>query len=110
MADLEGYEIVDGIIRSPGKFEGEPAYTLHFYDASMEGCDEPLFDMERHGFFGTLIEIDAEDRELFPNDIEPQHAYAYLTESDQGFASVELLTEAEADTLRAEAEDMDEEE
>lgn len=39
------YEIKDGIIVSPGKFEGEPAWILKLYDMVMDGmADDSIND------------------------------------------------------------------
>jgi hypothetical protein len=34
---LDGYTVKDGRITDPGKFEGEPPYTLYYYDCYLEG-------------------------------------------------------------------------
>lgn len=45
------YDIEDGIIRSPGKFEGEPIYVPYFWQLGLEGFaddddgDEFVFDL-----------------------------------------------------------------
>ena len=31
------YQVVDGVIRSPGKFENEQVYAPYFYDAYLDG-------------------------------------------------------------------------
>ena len=78
-------------IRGPGKFEGEPWYTLHFYDRMMNG------DGEEIGGEGEAISVfilDAEDKRDIP-ELRDVYAVA-LWESDQGFANLEEF-EDEAD-------------
>lgn len=75
--NADGYEVRDGIIRSPGKFEGEPVYALHFYDALMNG----FADLD-DGDVATF-EVNDDDRKLFPELANVQNVY--LWESDQGF-------------------------
>ena len=74
---LEGYDIRDGIIRSPGKFEGEPMYAPYFYDALLNG-----FADEDEDGVATFIITD-EDRKLFPMLAEAKSVR--LWESEQGF-------------------------
>jgi len=73
----DGYEVKNGIIRSPGRFEGEPTYAPYFYDATLNGegdTDESEV---------TTFEINETDRKLFPElkDVKT----IYLWQSDQGF-------------------------
>ena len=54
------YTVVDGIIRSPGKFEGEAVYVPYFWDAYLNGfVDEDD---------GNVLEfhVDHADMEQFP--------------------------------------------
>lgn len=54
------YAIESGIIRSPGKFEGEAVYVPYFWDAYLNG----FADRDD----GTILGFDvtAEDRAMFP--------------------------------------------
>ncbi len=74
---LESYDVRDGIIRSPGKFEGEPMYAPYFYDALLNG-----FADEDEDGVATFIITD-EDRKLFPMLADTKSVR--LWESDQGF-------------------------
>lgn len=86
----EGYEVRDGIIRSPGKFEGEPVYALHFYDAMLNGGgDITVYDGD---IPCELFTISDEDRKLFPDDFNG-YASASLIESNQGFVYCRLHEE-----------------
>lgn len=73
------YTVQNGIIRNPGKFEGEPIYAPFFYDALMNGMadeddgDEAWFD------------ITDEDRAMFPE--LGACTRVILRQSDQGFVS-----------------------
>lgn len=94
------YTVENGIIRSPGKFEGEPVYAPDFYDAAMDGCGEDLAYMDDGwGEFTTLIAIEDSDRKEWP-EIDHSEMFALVTESNQGFVSVQLLTENEATKVR----------
>ena len=35
---LVAYNVRDGRIISPGKFDGEPVFAPHFWDAGLSGC------------------------------------------------------------------------
>ena len=50
----------DGIIRSPGKFEGEPLYTPYFWFMALDGGGD-----EEDGN-AILFTIEEEDRDQFP--------------------------------------------
>lgn len=76
------YEIKDGVIKSPGKFEGEPIYAPYFYDAYLNGMADDD-DGERLKF-----DVTAEDREEFP---ELQNIdLVILWEDGSGFVFVEV--------------------
>jgi hypothetical protein len=83
--DIErDYEVKDGVIKSLGKFEGEPVYSPYFYDAVLDGCS----DDDENGVTGFVIT--KEDRAEFP---ELRGFGVLLTEDGNGF----IYTE-EADT------------
>jgi hypothetical protein len=72
------YEIDSrGIIRSPGKFEGEPRYVPYFYEVFMNGMAD-----DDDGVVLTF-RVTAEDRKMFPELRGVRNVY--LEESDQGF-------------------------
>jgi hypothetical protein len=75
---LEGLEIGDnGIIRSPGKFEGEMLYVPYYWDAYLNG----LADQDSGGVIG--FDVSAEDRKLFPE--LGRKRTVRLHERDDGF-------------------------
>ena len=56
------YTVRNGVIRSPGKFEGEPAWAVHFYEEwNNGGADEEL---GRVGYFAVQRKDIAEFPEL----------------------------------------------
>ena len=77
-ADIErDYNVVDGRIRSPGKFEGERVYVPYYYDAFLNG------NADRDN--GTILGFDVtpDDKVMFP---ELMHRRTVkLVEGDDGF-------------------------
>ena len=62
---LKTYEVESGIIKSPGKFEGEPIYVPYFWDLALEG----EADVSEENADGDLIDsfdIRPEDVAEFP--------------------------------------------
>lgn len=79
---LKMYKVENGIIKSPGKFEGEMVYAPYFYDLIMEGDGEI---QEDGSSFVDFIEEDYKEfPELVGNDI------AYINEDDNGFVWCEI--------------------
>jgi len=70
---LAQYEIKDGIIVSPGKFEGEPLYAPYFYSIWLDG-----------GADSASLAILPEDRKAFP-EIPARRRKFWLSEDAQGF-------------------------
>lgn len=60
-AYADRYRVQNGLIRNPGKFEGEPLYVPYFYDFYLEGGGEAE---EEDG--GYRITIEAQDIQAFP--------------------------------------------
>jgi hypothetical protein len=84
------YTLRDGIITDPGRYEGEPWYVVVLAEEWEGGADETLYDGE------TPIDVwfvDSEMRTAF--DLDPDTYALALSYSDQGFAYVEHLTEAQ---------------
>jgi len=70
-----------GIIRDPGKFEGEMIYSPYFYDLCMDGaCDQEDYDGDT---LLSYFDISAEDIKEFPELEEIKRIVCW--ESDQGF-------------------------
>lgn len=72
------YEVENGRIVTPGKFEGEMLYVPYFWDAFMHG----FADRDD----GTVVgfDITPEDREEFP-EIPKRKRTIRLMERDDGF-------------------------
>lgn len=78
---IRDYDVdADGVIRSPGKFEGEMLYVPFYWDAYLNGCAD-RDDGRVLGF-----DITAEDREMFP-ELPKRKRTIRLVESDTGFVS-----------------------
>jgi hypothetical protein len=101
--DLDEYTIEDGIIRSPGKFEGEPAHALHFYHYMMDGSAEVC------ACGACYMSIDAEDAALFPDLADSIGGYVHLSVSDSGFVYTEVVSAKELEEHEAENMEEDEE-
>ncbi len=88
---LKDYAIdANKIIRSPGKFEGEPIYVPYFWDCALQG----MFAEDVNGVF--FMPLDESDHVMFPelylntwdgvNDPTNKPVYGIaLEESEQGF-------------------------
>lgn len=72
------YNVVDGIIRSPGKFEGEPVYVPYFWNAALEGGGGDEDDGEL-----IIFNVTADDRETWPELAGVERIK--LLETDVGF-------------------------
>lgn len=89
--EIEKYETNDeGIITSPGKFEGEPEWIVTLYEMVLNGmADESVHD-------GTMVidafKLDAEMARLTGLEESSEH-YVCLWSNDQGFVSHKVLTE-----------------
>ena len=66
-----------GIIRSPGKFEGEMLYVPHFWDVFLDG----LADRDNGRVLG--FDVTPEDKVEFPE--LKRRRTVKLVENDQGF-------------------------
>lgn len=66
-----------GIIKSPGKFEGEMLYVPYFWDAFLNG----FADRDNGKIIG--FDVTKEDKEEFPE--LKKHRTVRLQETDQGF-------------------------
>lgn len=76
---IDSYKVIDGIIRSPGKFEGERIYVPHFYDIGLNG----FADAEDGATW--RFRVDSEDRQAFPE--LGRKTWVSLHESDSGFVT-----------------------
>lgn len=80
---LNAYDVSDlGIIRSPGKFEGEMIYAPYYWDWALHGEGEMMQDST--GSNWTVFKVHPEDRVLFPEIPSNVHSVALMV-TDQGF-------------------------
>jgi len=85
-------EVIEGVIVTPGKFEGEPEYAPYYYDLAMEnGEDELVFDSDDTPV--SIFYVSDEDREMF--HIKPETHAILLWVSDDGFVNTQEMTETE---------------
>jgi hypothetical protein len=76
---LEMYDVdAQGIIRNPGKFEGEMLYVPYFWDLYMNGCATNETEDSI-----LIFVVEPEDAEAFP-ELEDKEQVR-LWEQDQGF-------------------------
>lgn len=75
---LDAYDLRDGVIRSPGKFEGERAYVPYFWSVYLDG------GADDDGCVVSVL-VEPEDRRLFP-DLAPRRCVR-LVETDRGRVS-----------------------
>lgn len=76
---LNSYDVDKyGIIRSPGKFEGEMIYVPHYWDAYLRG----FADRDDGRVLG--FDITKEDRAEFP-ELEERQRTVKLDQRDDGF-------------------------
>jgi hypothetical protein len=81
---LQQYTIVNGRIKNPGKFEGEPIYTPYFWDAWNDG----LADVDEGDF--AQFNLQSEDFQAFPELQGCQ--VVHLTTDDAGFVYCKPLS------------------
>ena len=96
-----GYTVVDGLITDLGRFEGEPSWAPYFYENSADGEELSFFE-EGCGEYVSLVLISSADAAEYPELAPHIGRYVCVTESDNGFVSTSVLSEHEADKLRAE--------
>ena len=76
------YEVRNGIIVSPGKFEGEPIHTVYFYDLVMDSCqDDTIYD--EYDDTIDVFNLTPERHEMFPELVG--YKQIQIAESEQGF-------------------------
>ena len=75
---LASYDVRNGRIVSPGKFEGEAIYVPHFWNVFLDG----FADRDNGRVLG--FDITAEDRAEFP-ELGRRRRTVRLVESDTGF-------------------------
>ena len=79
--------------RSPGKFEGQPLWVVYFYAMSLDGDGEVLHDMEEDGDVEVKMEVNSEERWVFPDLQDATHVS--ILEDSVGFAYGKILEKEE---------------
>jgi len=82
------YQIVDGIIKTPGKFEGEMEYVPYYWNLLLNGCSDeeyihPSGLWWREGVVFCRFDIDQDERKVWGDILGSDHIW--LSESDDGF-------------------------
>lgn len=75
----------NGIITSPGKFEREPAYAVHFWDAAMDGFGDTHYD--EYDSPVDFFEVTDDDLKDWP-DLEDIYGVSLYTD-DSGFVHLQ---------------------
>lgn len=73
----------DGVILSPGKFEGEMVYAPHYYGRIIEGDGEEKELPD--GSYSTFFEVTDEERQEFPELGDIQVVECYQNDAGQFF-------------------------
>ena len=103
----ENYEVKDGIIQSPGKFEAELVYIPYFWDFYMNGWEDDRDYFDGVPFSGYVVT--EEDRKEFPELVGIYGVILY--ESGQGFVNSQSFeTKEKYEDYFVFADDVDEEE
>ena len=90
-------------IVSPGKFEGEPRYSVFYWDEALQGnADSELFQAD--GATGYAFHVCDNDERLFPELSAHMDCWIVLTESDMGFVSSAIFTDDDYQKLADELE------
>jgi hypothetical protein len=98
------YTVRNGVIQSPGKFEGEPMHVPYFYDGMLEGWGDTNGP-------ATLIPIDDDERRAFPETLSPEDVAIVLWQDDNGFCNSRVFQSVDAaETFLAAFADEDEDE
>ena len=87
------YDVVDGLIRNPGKFELEAAWVPYYWGLFLEGEGEDLTDVfdedgESSGPCIVRFTVDADEEEAFADLLDGELACGStieLMEDSQGF-------------------------
>ena len=84
----KGYNVENGFIQSPGRFEGEPVYAIDAYEYVLDGDSEFLGKIK-----ADLIQLSDEDRTNWGLGAD---AHSIILEySEQGFIYSDLLNETQ---------------
>lgn len=86
------YQVNDmtGVIKSPGKFEGEMLFVPYLWDKVMDGMAGNEIYLDETVY--TCLEISQEDKSEFPEDLSNVFG-AILWENSQGFVYCKTFDE-----------------
>lgn len=92
---LNQYVVVNGIIKSPGKFEEEPIYAPYFWELSQDGGGEDFAEVDEEGneFLQTSFIVEPGDVDEFP-ELEGIEE-VLIWDDDQGFVYCEASPRSE---------------
>lgn len=65
----------------PGKFQGESPLTVFIWEASLDGCLEPLADQETDSFWAERIHLTGSEMETFGTEVSEW----VIIQDSQGF-------------------------
>lgn len=84
----EEYDVVDGIIRNPGKFECEPEWVPYYWELVLNGDGEDVTEYDEEGdpvgCFATRFMVDYEESEVFGLECG---ARVEVSQDSQGFVT-----------------------
>ena len=83
---LEDYTVKDGIIQSPGKFEGSPVFVPYYYEMRLMGMWDDTFTQD--GRVVDIFDISIEEKRIYPE--LSGHKRIAIWNDCQGFAYYEL--------------------
>lgn len=88
---MSEYQVKDGRIVSPGKFEGEPEFVPGLWSLGLEGCAD--VDSGKEYFFDYFCkrEADADHPGIWPF-LGSKAGTVTLSEDDQGFVRAYAVT------------------
>jgi hypothetical protein len=87
---LSRFEVLNGVIKTPGKFEAEPLWAPYFWDETFEfGADDEFDDKDGHHVY--VSHVNENDRKEFPEELR-LIACIYMWEDDQGFVYTKAFT------------------
>ena len=81
------YHVLDGIIRTPGKFEGERVWVPYYWDLALEGEGEDVLGDDGE-VMATRFVVDSEESEAFGLECG---AMVEVSEDSQGFVIGSVL-------------------
>ena len=65
----EEYDVVDGIIRNPGKFECEPEWVPYYWELALNGDGEDISEYDEEGdpvgCFASRFRVDCDESDVF---------------------------------------------